>query len=130
MGQCYTVEAEFHFKNNDPTSFARRFKEEILKRNGKGARFDLSRGDLNDPFDCFKILTSKNADKFENVWYADFNASYGWEKVLEEVFMAISKELDNGSWIDIYPDFGRTEIRVENGEVIISDGWEEENGTY
>lgn len=35
MGQCYSVEARFKFKNNDPSSFCQVIKDEIADKNGK-----------------------------------------------------------------------------------------------
>ena len=103
MGQCYTVEAKLYFKNNDPSLFCKKVKDEIYKRNGVSANFDLLRGDLNDPFGCFKILTAKNAEKNGDVWYADFSGSYGWENVIYDIFSEATEGLFAGSQINIDP---------------------------
>ena len=121
MGQCYSVEAHFKFKNNNPSSFCQIIKDEIADRNGKSAIFDLDRGDLNDPFGCFKIMTAKDAvQSTDGTWYADFSGSYGWESVMIEIFQHAAEELDDGSVITIYPDYDSTEIAVKNGKVVTS----------
>lgn len=121
MGQCYSVEAKLNFKNNDPSGFCKIIKDEIVDRHGKSAIFDLDRGDLNDPFGCFKILTAKDAAKSrDGTWYADFSGSYGWESVMTEIFHEAAKELVDGSVITIYPDYDATEISVRNGKVVTS----------
>lgn len=102
MGQCYTVEAKLYFKDDDPTLFCKNVKEEILKRNGTSAKFDLSRGDLDDPFGCFSVLT-RDAEKDEDLWYADFSASYGWGNVIYDIFQKAAEGLAAGSRIDIFP---------------------------
>lgn len=123
MGQCYTVEANFKFKDNDPASFCQIIQREIAARNNVSAVFDLDRGNLNDPFDCFKILTSKDACKYTNdIWCADFDASYGWHGVMHDVFKSAFRVLDEGSWLTIYPDNGHETISVKFGETIVSYG--------
>lgn len=118
MGQCYTVEAKLNFKNGDPAEFCKICKDEISAI--KNAVFDLTRGDLDEPFGCFKILTAKDAwEDDRGVWLADFSGSYGWEWVMFKVFKAAAEALEEGSFIYIYPDDGVTIIRVRNGNVVV-----------
>ena len=118
MGQTYSVEARLKFKNDDPASFCKVIQDEIAARNGKTANFGLTRGNVDEPFGCFKILTTANAGQTEDgLWYADFDGSYGWESVLIQVFRAAARELADGSRILICPDNGCTEIAVKNGKV-------------
>lgn len=120
MGQCYTVEARLRFKNNDPSRFCEIVQNEVAALDGK-AIFDLSRGDLNDPFGCFKILTSEKAGvDIDGYWYADFSGSYGWEWVMNRVFRSAAEALADGSFIKIYPDEGVDTIWVRDGKVAIS----------
>lgn len=119
MGQTYSVEARLKFKNNDPASFCKVIQDEIAARNGKTANFGLTRGNVNDPFGCFKILTTENAGQTEDgLWYADFDGSYGWESVLIQVFRAAAGELADGSRITIYTDDDSVEISVVGKRVI------------
>jgi len=119
MGQCYTVEARLKFQDNDPASFCKVMNDEFTARNGRSARFDLTKGNTDDPFGCFKILTSANANQTKDgIWFADFDGSYGWEDVLIQIFQAAAKELKDGSKIMIYPDSGSTEISVIGKKVV------------
>lgn len=121
MGQTYSVEARLTFKNDDPASFCKIISDEIAVRNGKTANFDLTRGNIDDPFGCFKILTSANACQTKDgLRYADFDGSYGWESVLTQVLRAAARELADGSRILICPDDGCTEIAVKKGKVVTS----------
>jgi len=45
-----------------------------------------------------------------------FNASYGWEMVMMEMFALIAPHLKDGSWMDIDCDDGVDELVVENGK--------------
>ena len=89
MGQCYSVEGKFIFKNNDPSRFCETIREEIAKRNGKTAYFDdeIEKLDLTKPFDCFRAVTSvDNSEEQDGVMLADFSASYGWYIVMRQIF--------------------------------------------
>ena len=123
MGQCYTVIAKFNFK--DAKEFCGIIAKEITRMQGY-AVFDLARGKLNDPFGCFKILTSKDAFiDDDGTWCADFDGSYGWETVMDDIFEASATALKDGSYIHIYPDDGVDKIEVVNGQVNVC---YEENG--
>ena len=134
MGQTYSVEAKFVFKNNDKTSFCNVFKNEVNSRNGITANFNLTKGCMDEPFGCFNILTGGYADisydekgnSYTDIWRSDFDGSYGWESVMYEVFTAVLKECEDGSYVRIWPDNGETLISVENGKVILKNEEDDE----
>ena len=114
MGQTYSVEAHFVFKNNDQTAFCTEFRkivEELM--HAHRACFDLTRGNTNDPFGCFQILTSKDAYDFTKCYAADFDGSYSWGDVIVTVITAIAHTLVKGSYVGIEDDEGYTRIEVE-----------------
>ena len=125
MGQCYTVEAKLIFKGNDPTAFCDVVIDEIRKRHGISAEFDLKRGNLKDPFDCFRTLTSENArimakkDKSQEIWEAEFDASYGWESVMFDIFKAALSTCENGSYVKVWPDSDSWKLVVKDNEVVL-----------
>lgn len=122
MGQCYTVEAKLKFRNNDPAAFCEAIRSEIEKRDGKSAYFYLdSYGyDLASPFDCFRAMTASDAEIMDDGTYsAGFDASYGWEGLMIEVFSKAAWELEEGSYISIWPDFGQDLIEVRHGKVVV-----------
>lgn len=117
MGQCYSVSALFKFKNNNPTEFCNLIKQEAEDRNF------LRRNmyDLNDPMECFRILTDNKVYKAydnNNVWEADFDATYGWDSVMREVFGKAMDVLDNGSYVHVAPDGYDWIIEKKNGKVL------------
>ena len=129
MGQCYSVEAKFVFKNNDPTSFCNVIKEEIEKRNGKKAIFGELNPNMNDPKVCFENVTHKcSLELTDGTLCTDFDGSYGWESVMYEIFMEAAKKLDNGSYVKVWPDNGWWKIAVIDNEIIVYDnyGYEDE----
>ena len=128
MGQTYTVEAKFIFKNNDSESFCKVFRDEIKSRDGVTAIFlPYEEDDLKTPFGLFNILTAKNAmtaydsngNENPDIWVSDFDGSYGWESVLYDIFSSVLKECENGSWVKVWPDNGLTKLTVKNGKVTI-----------
>lgn len=119
MGQVYSVEAKFVFKNNDPTSFCEAFNRKVNAKNGSNKS--------NDPFECFKMLTATNAHKVGDCWYAGFDASYGWEGIMIDFFDSMIRELEDGSYVTIYPDYGWETLTVKDGEVTYTYGEEEDD---
>lgn len=129
MGQSYSVEAKLKFKNNDPSQWCKAIKDYVQANDGNSAEFNLGRfGDIdwNDPFDCFKVVTTTRAYTYEDLWCADFDASYGWAVVLLESFSRAAFGLEDGSEINIGPwESDEYIITVEGGDVYV-DGEKEE----
>jgi len=118
MGQCYSVYTNFKFKDNDHSSFCKVIAEEADKRNWYKEDPDLILRDFKDPFECFKILTSDHAEEDSfGEWSADFDASYSWESVMIDIFTKALKVLENGSYVEIFPDEGGIRLIVKNGKV-------------
>ena len=118
MGQCYTVKAKFYFKDDDPTSFCNAIKAYVHAMDGDRANFgSYKESDFDTPFGCFSVICP-NAYDYGEYYCADFDASYGWEIVLEQAFRTGLKECDDGSHVDVYPDNGMWSLNVEDGEVV------------
>lgn len=47
-----------------------------------------------------------------------FDASYGWESVMMDAFDVIAPYIEDGSYIEIYPDSGVDKGLVKNGETL------------
>lgn len=147
MGQWYTVEANLKFKNGNPDRFCEIIRNEIHNRNEVSALFDLSHN-LNTPIGCFMTLTSaylyinqghndelggdvlriyriENENDFpDGILNTDFMASYGWERVIAEIFCESADGLEDGSWINIYPEHGHTFIKVQDGRVSVEGNYD------
>ena len=48
----------------------------------------------------------------------DFNASYGWEGILIDIFKRISTYLEDGSEMYIFPDSDYDHLIIQNGRAI------------
>lgn len=121
MGQTYVVNANLKFKNNDPRDFC----SIIMKKATDERILTLQRHyyNLEDPFECFKMLTTDEArNKGDGIYSADFEASYSWEPVLLNYFAEVfsSGAVDDGSVVDIYPDGVRHRFEMKNGKMIES----------
>ena len=56
----------------------------------------------------FNIKNEKDGNKYSS----QFDASYGWERVLSDFFEAVRETLNVGSYITVYPDYGSWTERV------------------
>jgi hypothetical protein len=76
--------------------------------NAKNVRFNDYKPDSVD--NIARIFLAAQQNDFEiidnNTYEAGFNASYGWEIVLDEFFTAVKPTLLKGSYITVYPDSG------------------------
>ena len=118
MGVCYTVEARLNHKNNDPKAFCDVILHEAralnLQHQGRPVEEAYK---LNDPFECFKMITTDNAYIKDNAYIGDFNASCMWESVMHNIFAKAASVLDDGSEIFISPDDYWYTLTVKNGEI-------------
>ena len=64
-----------------------------------------------------EVKISKCSNGF-TVYENSFNASYGWESVMMEMFETLTPFLEDGSKLIIYPDSDYDELIVENGKCV------------
>ena len=118
MGQGYSVTAELQFRDSNSNLFCNIVRNEIARLSDSAIfRQDC---DLTTPKGCFEALT-RNQDYDGKVWFADFDASYGWESVLVTTFYAAARGLEDGSYIniDVWDGDGMTHrIEVDDGRVL------------
>lgn len=123
MSACYDIEIMLKIKNEDKVV-------EILKNKIKEdtesdkVHYTIEKTP-NTIEDLMGIFFAKHQDMFnyskdKNIVrvYSAFNASYGWEVVMIEMFNAISTELENGSkfYLGIENDYDKFIIR--NNQVV------------
>lgn len=119
MGACYSVQLKVNIKdekgviealkehmNNDTSAVYENTYEETFD--------DLIRALLADHQRKVDIFEEKKWRYYEN----DFDASYGWERVMLEWFEVMAPFLSNGSQIIICPDDGIDEVVVRDGKCI------------
>ena len=127
MGACYSVTLKVkvldekgaikalneHIKNDERTYYN---LEEYETRSITTETFDdLMKIFLADyPRQEVTITQAKVYRWYEN----DFNASYGWESVMMEMFETISPYVKDGSELLIYPDSDYDKLIVKNGKCV------------
>ena len=52
------------------------------------------------------------------VYDSDFDARYGWETILWEMFEVIAPFVDEGSYIEVAPDSGSWRLEAINGKAV------------
>lgn len=119
MGQYYDVKLKLKFRDGekDELRTVKAMQKYIKDHNGKGVNFNLnewkkegnSLSTLEDMlqvffagWNCwdFEITHGRKWLKVRN----GFDASYGWESIMLDIFDVISPFLEDGSEMWIYPD--------------------------
>lgn len=121
MGQTYDVYCTLKPKNESET--IRLMNEYIDQNEGKGVIFSLENSDRETLEGLMKIFITDRQFQVEEQpngikYSSGFDASYGWETVMLEMFKYISESLEDKSEIVIYPDSGRDRIIIKNGKAI------------
>lgn len=114
MGQCYDVKLKLIYKK-DEEHIVFKLNEYINERKLK---FKDTDGNKNNLSDLIKFFIGDYFVDDDGEYESGFDASYSWEIVLQEMFEAIATELNDGSYIEIYPDSGHYILRVMNGKVV------------
>lgn len=111
MGQTYSAYIHMKFCDGTGEKFCKSIREDINQYQSKDlARFNLDGLNLIKPLDCFLAVTCKENygtvrdDDGNECWYSDFDATYGWELVMCEIFEKAARYLDNGGYISICVD--------------------------
>lgn len=116
MGQCYDVELKLKIKDID--SLKDNINKYIDDNQGKGIRFTLDGLDRTKLSDLVRIFLTKRGmtivNKFEYI--SSFDASYGWESVLDNFFRIMVPNLNDGSYMIVDIDLGHWKDYVEKGE--------------
>lgn len=127
MGAVYHVEAKIKLKDEQAAIAALNQHIKNDTRTEYSLKTFAEYGVLPDTFDhlmriflagyregSFRITKQKNAVCYQN----SFEASYGWESVLVEMFQTLAPCLDNGSVLKIWPDNGYTRLVIRDNKCI------------
>lgn len=132
MGACYAVTCKLKFNIQDEPKVLAKMKEQYQKDLGNGVDFCLDRYSFTKPEsveDFMALYFVEHQDMYDfdrtvlkngNVIYlakSGFDASYGWEMLMEELFMNLGELLMRGSILDMYPDNDHITYRVKEGKV-------------
>lgn len=128
MGACYYVRLKV--KVNDEQGAIKALNEFIIRTN-KGVDYSLDKyaqqGVTTETFDdLIKIFLAgwKHQEltitpkRIYTYYENDFDASYGWESVMMNMFEVIAPYLKDNSELLIYPDEDYDKLVVKNGQCI------------
>lgn len=131
MGQCYNVYLKLEFL--DEAGAIKALQDKLARGNKEHIAYNLwhyealgiGTESLPDLLNIFfggwegklrkSIITDKGREW--NYYSSDFNASYGWHKVMCEAFEEMAPYLANDSEFKIYPDSGVEIFTVRDGRV-------------
>lgn len=115
MGACYSVILKVNL--TDEEGAIKALNEHIL--NDTRASYDTEKC-KTDTFDGLMNLLLVNATTYEKgnfkYYESDFDASYGWERVMMEWFEVMTPFLKDNSKLLIYPDSDYDELIIKNGK--------------
>ena len=126
MGACYSVSLKVNLIDEEGAIKA--LNEHIAK--DTGADYSLEEyaniGATPDTFDgLMKILLAEAQREVTiyqhgrfKIYDNDFDASYGWERVMMEWFNILAPFLEDKSVLLIYPDSGYDKLVIKNGKCV------------
>ena len=126
MGACYSVTLKVNVL--DMPGAIKALNEHIVKDTSVDYSLDeyAAEGITTETFDdLMKILLADlqqgifvyQEGKF-TIYESDFNASYGWERIMMEWFEVLAPFLANGSQMLIYPDSDYDKLVIKNGKCV------------
>lgn len=116
MGQCYSIELSLKLK--DRTKAISSLNAKIARAGMEHCRYNLEGKDTDSLDDLLRVFLTDTMKFDGETYYSDFDASYGWESVLMDMFECLSDCLEDGSSIKIYPDSGCDHGVIENGKCV------------
>ena len=133
MGQYYDVKLKLKFRDGekDELRTIKAMQKYIKTYDGKGVKFNLDEwkkegNKLNTFEDMLRVFFAGwNCWDFEitqgRKWLKvrnGFDASYGWESIMLDIFDVISLFLEDGSEMWIYPDSDYDHLIVKEGKCV------------
>ena len=128
MGACYTVEMKIKISEKKKATEALHNHMLSDKRTDYGleeyAKIGIHADSLDHIIQIYlagknKSYTMDNEDGW-SYYENDFDASYGWERVLYEMFEILAPFLEDESEMTVYPDNGCTHIIIHDRQCIYS----------
>ena len=116
MGQCYTVYLKMKLKDAD--EFVRLSRKYATDNNWSEDYMRQMSG--IDGIIKQMISSGELTVQCEDGWpifRSDFDASYSWEDVMYEWFVAVAPALEDWSELEVYPDAGGWRCVVHDGKI-------------
>lgn len=127
MGACYSVELKVKFKDELSAKTALQSMLKVYPHTNFGIEEFAKEGTFTEKIDdIIKIFLAgwkqtpfkKKKDDDMTVYSNDFDACYGWEIVMIDMFKTICPFLENGSSFYIEPDDDYDELEARDGKCI------------
>ena len=136
MGACYSIKLKLAFRDNekDLPKAVEEMRKYIEIHDGKGVDFNLEKWkNLGVTLDTFENLLRiyfggwdrdywdmniKRGRKWLRV-LNDFDASYGWESIMLEIFDILTPFLADKSEMFIYPDEDYDHLIIRDGKCVM-----------
>ena len=117
MGQGYSVRMKLRPK--DESALAQLMSRYISDNDGKGMRFPEEAHKAVTLEDHVKVMITDRGYAHEgDVYESTFDASYGWESVMTDMFQSVAPMLEDGSELLVYPDEDYDHITVQDGAAV------------
>lgn len=115
MSQVYSIEAKWKYEDESIVVDAvKRYVRATMDRFNYGRDFEI--GQVKDIDSVMRLFFTNVVEKdSDGVYTADFNASYGWEDVMINMFHNVAPVLQNGSYLHIWPDCDEVILEVDHG---------------
>lgn len=123
MGAVYSIEGNLRYKSEaDIVNATKEYINQTTNAKFSNTEFSNIYGVLAVMFTKKVHTGSKSSDSYSDTisFFADFNASYGWESVMTGWFDFIAPYLENASILRIAPDTGSYSGEVRDGKVVWS----------
>ena len=126
MGAVYYVKLKLKVK--DEEALIKNLVEKVIKDEKEGKAAYVHHPDetfsLDETVGCFlaehQNMFYINEGKSYTTYESWFDASYGWARVLEEMFECIKECLQDGSYLIVEQDNDRIKYMIKEGKIIIS----------
>lgn len=127
MGACYSVELKVKVLDEQGAIKALQKHIETDKRTDYSLEAYAKQGVTTETFDdLMRIFLAGWKGQEVNIdvngefttYSNDFNASYGWESVMMEMFETLAHYIKDGSELLIYPDSDYDKLVVQNGKCV------------
>lgn len=134
MGQVYDISLQFNGEP-DEDEIVRKTIEYIAKTKDhvRYSESDLQLSEQSTLLDALDVIFtdnigcgyygpegSRNLDTVPGRLTAGFDATYGWQEIMENWFEYVAPAMGEGTWITIYPDSGHTYAVVKDGKAEFS----------
>lgn len=134
MGQVYDISLQFNGEPDEDEIVKKtieyiantkdhvRYSESDLQLSEQSTLLDALDVIFTDNIGCgyYGPEGSRNLDTIPGRLTAGFDATYGWQEIMENWFEYVAPAMGEGTWLHIWPDSGVTKAVVKNGKAEFS----------